>query len=350
MRRVIARNCIDGAESPISAPPSAISRAWTGRSRAAARIAAVSRQGDRVRDRLAGKTVLLTGGSGLPRQGRARRPAAQLLRPRRPDRPAPGAARRRPPRRGCATRCSATEPSPASIAAELARQARTTAGCGRSPATSRARSRRRREALRRRRHGHPLRRHGLLRGAARRRPGAQLASGPRRLLERLRRAAPSPHFVHVSTAYVADRARRRGPRGRPAPPRRSPPSTPRRCSPRPATGARRPSASRGADAAAAFREGRRAGRRAAAGPRRRRSAPRTLRRRWVAAAALGGRARRGRSQAGWPDTYALLEGARRTAAARALGADDDRPPDDHRVGAASGRSPAGWRASRSPTR
>jgi thioester reductase-like protein len=31
------------------------------------------------------------------------------------------------------------------------------------------------------------------------------AFGPRRLLERLRRAGSEPHFVHVSTAYVADR-------------------------------------------------------------------------------------------------------------------------------------------------
>src|SRR5262249_30838467 len=31
--------------------------------------------------------------------------------------------------------------------------------------------------------------------------------GPRRLLERLRAAGSDPHFVHVSTAYVADRSR-----------------------------------------------------------------------------------------------------------------------------------------------
>jgi alcohol-forming fatty acyl-CoA reductase len=63
MRRVIEGNCIDAVEPLVSASASAISRAQ--RAAPPTRIAAVSREGDRVRDRLAGKTILLTGGSGF---------------------------------------------------------------------------------------------------------------------------------------------------------------------------------------------------------------------------------------------------------------------------------------------
>ena len=230
------------------------------------------------------------------------------------------------------------------------RQARRRPPARRSPATSRARGAARRRGASRRRHRDPLRSHRLLRGTARRCPGAQLARARHGCSERLQASGSRPHFVHVSTAYVADRdagvvhedglphhARRR-------------PSTPRRCSTRPASGAREaeresrepPERRRRFAKAASKDAARRPGLDAAA-------RAEDLRRRWVQqrlsvagrAQAAGGRLAR---------HLRLLEGARRTAAARALGArrrSSARRSSSRRW---SGRSRAGWTASRSPTR
>ena len=290
-----------------------------------------------MRDRLAGRSVLAHRRLGVPRQGRAGGAAAPRRRDRAAGRAAQGGLRRRrppPPARRGPRRRALREP-------------RRRPESGRSPATSARTARRAASELA----GIDTVIHCAATVSFEEPLDQALALnafGPVRLLERLESAGSRPHFVHVSTAYVADR--QSGEVAEDGLPHHAVTDLDPERMLDEARGWREaaeresraePQASRFAKAArrdASMREGldpRRA-RRGAARP----LAPRAALATRPAAGDGGGLARHIRAQ----------QGARRTPAERTLGEDDDRPADDHRVGAAATPARAGSRGSRSPTR
>jgi nucleoside-diphosphate-sugar epimerase len=166
------------------------------------RLAVVSRQGDRVRDRLAGKTVLLTGGSGflgkavlaaLLRNSYDLRGLAVLLRA-----PSDAAAAERLRSEVLGDRAFADLDAGELRARLDDGRLRALAGDLESAETGST------EAL----HGVDVVIHCAATVSFEEPLDDALALnslGPRRLLERLLQSGSRPHFVHVSTAYVADR-------------------------------------------------------------------------------------------------------------------------------------------------
>ena len=231
-----------------------------------------------------------------------------------------------PPRRrraaGWSTRCSSPSPWPVS----------TRAGSRSSPATSATRPRPRTGTGRESTPSSTAPRRSPSRSRSTRR-SRSTPFGPARLLARLRRAGSDPHFVHVSTAYVADR--RSGRVDEDGLPHHAIDGA----RPRAAPGARRGSGGRTVEAEsradplssgfakaaqrdAAERQGLDPGERAE-----------ELRAAVGAARSSRGGAAAAPSELGWPDTYALSKALGERLLTEHLRPDHDRAADDHRVGA-----------------
>ena len=315
------------------------------------------RQGGDDPERLDGKRIADHRRHRLPRH-RPRRAAAALRARLRARAAGPTRARGRRSSSGPSGRSSATTPSTA-CASELGKDG-FAAMVGRAGHADRRRRRHRRPRPRRRRPGraggvrrrHPLRRHGVVRLAARRRRRGQPARPDPDRRRRSHDLGVTPHLVSVSTCYVAGNRRGAAPeqpgarepvlrRRRLARPRSTAPAGPAP-TPRPTAAdptrspasARRPAHELGAAGIPALAgQDRAAPQRVGEGP--------------------DGRGRPGPGRlARLARRLRLHEGARRAGAAAEprRRARVDRAPVDHRVGAARAAARAGSAASAWPSR